>query len=245
MPLRDHFHAPLSKSRHWQNLHSAWANALRDHLNRDLLPPEYFAEVEISLGSKLEIDVAKFENEEKVSESGTGGVAVWAPPKPPYTAQLQFTHPDLFEVRILREEGGARLVATVELVSPANKDRPANRHAFAVKCGSYLQDGVGVAVVDVVTSRAANLHADILKILQVTNDASGLSTANLYAASYRSVSKKDGPSLENWGEPLSIAAALPTFPLWIGPGLCLPLDLEDAYLWACESSRIDAQNRHA
>lgn len=245
MPLRDHFHAPLSKSRHWQNLHSAWANALRDHLNRDLLPPEYFAEVEISLGSKLEIDVATFEDEEKQSTSEPGGVAVWAPPKPPYTATLQFTHPDLFEVRIMREEGGARLVATVELVSPANKDRPANRHAFSVKCGSYLQEGVGVAVVDVVTSRAANLHSDILKILQIADDPSKLSEASLYATSYRSVSKQGTSILEYWGDPLTIGVTLPTLPLWIGSDLCLPLNLEEAYLWACESSRIDAQNGHA
>ncbi len=242
MPLRDHFQAPLSKMRHWQNLHRAWANALCDHLNRDLLPPEYFAEVEISLGSKLEIDVATFEDEVKGSGSGSGGVAVWAPPKPPHTVPLQFTHPDLFEVQVFREEGGPRLVATVELVSPANKDRPANQHAFAVKCGSYLLGEIGVVVVDVVTSRTANLHAEILKILQVAENPSGLSQASLYAASYRVAIKKDSQSLEHWAEPLAVGSTLPTLPLWISSELCLPLNLEDAYVWACESSRIDFQN---
>ena len=33
MPLLDHFHPPLSRHRHWENLHSAWANALRDQAN--------------------------------------------------------------------------------------------------------------------------------------------------------------------------------------------------------------------
>ncbi len=27
MPLLDHFHPPLSRRRHWEGLHAAWANA--------------------------------------------------------------------------------------------------------------------------------------------------------------------------------------------------------------------------
>ena len=46
--------------------------------------------------------------------------------------------PDRFEVLVFEAEEGATLVAAVELVSPANKDRPAHRRAFAVKCASYL-----------------------------------------------------------------------------------------------------------
>ncbi|HEX8199253.1 MAG TPA: hypothetical protein VF590_02110, partial [Isosphaeraceae bacterium] len=62
MPLLDHFHPPLSQRRHWENLHSAWASAIRQQLN-DILPPRYFAEVNVRLGSRVEIDVATFEEE--------------------------------------------------------------------------------------------------------------------------------------------------------------------------------------
>ena len=48
-------------------------------------------------------------------------------------------------------EGGARLVAAIELVSPANKDRAAHRRAFAT-CASHLCQGVGLVIVDIVTS---------------------------------------------------------------------------------------------
>src|SRR5262245_24792405 len=121
MPLLDHFHPPLSQRRHWENLHSAWANALRDQLNAGLLPPQFFAEVQISVGGRVEIDVATFEEANGSAASGGGGVAAWAPPRPPQSCLLQFAHPDLFEVQVLRDEGGPRLVAAIELVSPANK----------------------------------------------------------------------------------------------------------------------------
>ncbi|MBY0456241.1 MAG: hypothetical protein K2V38_02770 [Gemmataceae bacterium] len=62
-------------------------------------------------------------------------------------------------------EGGARLVAAVELVSPANKDRESHRRAFATKCAGYLAQGIALIVVDVVTNRSGNLHAEILEVL--------------------------------------------------------------------------------
>jgi hypothetical protein len=236
MPLLDHFHPPLSLRRHWENLHSAWANALRDQLNDDLLPPNYFAEVQITHGSRAEIDVATFEGNAG-STAGEGGVAVWAPPRAPFSATLQFTHPDLFEIQVRRDDGGPKLVAAVELVSPANKDRSGHRHAFAVKCASYLQEQVAVVVVDVVTLRSGNLHTATVGLLQV-RDESSLDDAALYATSYRTVPRKDACGLEYWVETLAIGGDLPTVPLWLSPDLCVPLDLDQAYRRACESSRI-------
>ena len=55
MPLLDHFHPPLSQHRQWESFHSAWAEALALQLNRDLLPPRYFAEVHVKVGSRVEI----------------------------------------------------------------------------------------------------------------------------------------------------------------------------------------------
>src|SRR5438045_2557029 len=101
MPLLDHFHPPLSRHRHWENLHSAWANALRDQLN-EVLPPRYFAEVQISLSHQVEIDVATFE--EGLADPATqGGVAVWAPPQPPQTILLSAAPTDVFAVRIFTD----------------------------------------------------------------------------------------------------------------------------------------------
>ena len=37
-------------------------------------------------------------------------------PAPPLTGHVNFSEPDLFEVRIYKDEGGMRLVAAIELV---------------------------------------------------------------------------------------------------------------------------------
>jgi Protein of unknown function (DUF4058) len=238
MPLLDHFHGRLSKHRHWQSFHATWAGALRDQLNGGLLPQRYFAEVQTSHGSRVEIDVPTFEDASEPATSTNGGVAVWAPPRPTHRATLQFTHPDLFEVRVFSDVGGPQLVAAVELVSPSNKDRPAQRHQFAIKCASYLQDNIGLVVVDMVTEHRGNLHRPLLEILQVAQDRAKLSDEDLYAGAYRAVTVRKTVKLEYWIEPLAVGGALPTMPLWIAPDLCLPLNLEQAYVQACKSSRI-------
>src|SRR5207245_687205 len=81
---------------------------------------------------------------------------VWTPPAPNTTIPAVF--PDSFSVKVYANEGGSKLVGAIELVSPANKDRDASRLAFAIKCVNYLYQGVGVVIVDIVTSRQANLH---------------------------------------------------------------------------------------
>jgi hypothetical protein len=238
MALLDHFHAPLSQKRHWESLHSGWANALRDQLNAGVLPPRYFAEVQIRVGNRVAVDVPTIEEPKDDSALVNGSIAVWAPPRPPYTASLQFTSTDLYEIQVFEDEQGPRLVATVELVSPANKDRASNRRQLAVKCGSYLQQGVSVIVVDVVTSRSGNLHSELLQLLEVADDASGLGASDLYATAYRTVPTATA-QLHYWTERLSVGAILPTMPLWIAPELCVPLDLEKAYQVVCASSRIE------
>src|SRR4051795_9983071 len=91
MPLLDHFHPPLSGVRHWESFHAAWAGSIADALNRDLLPPGYFAEEHVHVGSRVEIDVATFDGRDEAANdagaSGAGGAMTltarpWAPPAP-------------------------------------------------------------------------------------------------------------------------------------------------------------------
>jgi len=228
MPLLDHFRPPLSQRRHWDSFHGAWAEAIEIKVNQSLLPERFVAETRVKLGGQ----------EETAASAEPGGVAVWAPPQPVATAPLDFQDPDLFEVQVLSEEGGPRLVAAIELVSPANKDRPANRRMFAVKCASYLHSGVSVIIVDVVTERAGNLHAELLQLLQVRLSTPAQGEHELYATAHRTVATSEGLHLENWVHLLTLGGSLPTLPLWIQADLCLPLDLESTSHAACLARRI-------
>ena len=238
MPLLDHFRPPLSQRRHWDSFHGAWAEAMALHLNQSLLPEHFVAEARVKLGGQVEIDVGTFAEDGSSSRPASGGVALWAPPKPTAAAPLDFQDPDIFEVQVLREAEGPQLVAAIELVSPANKDRPSNRRMFAVKCASYLQSGIGVMIVDVVTERSGNLHAELLQLLQLQLATPGQGSRDLYASAYRNVSRPQGLILETWAEALSLGGTLPTLPLCILPDLCVPIDLEASYQAACAARRI-------
>jgi hypothetical protein len=79
-----------------------------------------------------------------------------------------------YAVLVFDEERGRTLVAAVEFVGPANKDRPEHRRAFVAKCAALLQKGVYVSVVDVVTVRQFNLYADLLELVGGSDAALGI-----------------------------------------------------------------------
>jgi hypothetical protein len=231
MALNDHFGPPLSLRRHWHAFHNAWSTYLASHLNAQL-PEGYFAEANVQFG--IEIDVATFE-EPGPARSGTA--AGWSAPTPTQTIPVSPVK-DIVEVLVSDREGGPVLVAAIELVSPANKDHPEHRDAFISKCAAYLQQSVGLMVVDVVTSRQGSLHTDLLARLSSSGGVS--SGSDLYAVAYRLAERADGPSLDIWQEPLALGGRLPTMPLWLRGGLCLPVDLEGTYTRTCQEQRIAA-----
>jgi hypothetical protein len=237
MALLDHFRPPLRSRRHWEGLHHTWATNIAQHLNREILPTEYFAEAEISLGPTLEIDVASFEEGKGQGTTTATATAVWAPPKPALSFAVDFSRLEVCEVRIFEELGGPQLRAAIELVSPANKDRLASRRTFASKCAGYLKQAVSVIIVDVVTDRIGNLHADLLEALEVS-EGDWESVTQLYAVSYRPVPVQAHERVEAWPESLSLGASLPILPLWLGAGLSVPLQLDETYAMTCGGLRI-------
>ena len=175
MPLRDHFHPPLLNRKSWKGFLSGWAFLMAQRLNGAMLSTGYESESQSHVGTQIEIDVATHEENRGVNLFGTNGseggiateVQTYAPPTPPITGEAAFSDADLFEVRVYKTNDVWKLVAAIELVSPANKDRPSTRRAFATKVASYLQKGVSIVVVDTVTSRLANLHDELVELLHL------------------------------------------------------------------------------
>ena len=239
MPLLDHFHLPRKDQRPWEGFHTTWANAIVMQMNESVLSPAHVALLHIKLGMPIEVDAATMEHDALSQAAQNGGVAtaVYAPPRPPLTFPVDFSTVDTFEIKI-HEESGLKLVGAIELVSPANKDRPAHREAFVRKCASYLQEGVGLMIVDIVTERSANLHAALVQ--ELAGDlAIDLSESELlYAVAYRARFLKDQDRIEAWPERLDIGRPLPTLPLWLSDVLAVPVNLEQSYLAACKILRI-------
>jgi hypothetical protein len=239
MPLLDHFHPPLHGPRRWEGFHHAWATVIAQQLNQ-LLPPDYFAEPEITLGPELEIDVATLELT-RPAGGKAAATAVWSPARPKIATRVSFAQLDGYEIRVYQDVGGAELRAAIELVSPGNKDRQGSRRTFAAKCAGHLRHGIGVVIVDIVTARSANLHAELFDVLEVrSRRAAWDSPTGLYAVAYRAVTVRKAPRVEAWPEPLALGQALPVLPLWLALDLSVPLNLEESYLATCRSLRIPA-----
>ena len=141
----------------------------------------------------------------------------------------------MVEVGIFSRSGGPQLAGAVELVSPANKDRPLHREAFVSKCATYLQAGVGLVLVDVVTERSADLHRELLARLGLSDTGPG---PVLSGSAFRPVERDGVRVLDVWLEPISVGQVLPTLPLWLRGGLCLPVALEAAYERTCIEQRV-------
>src|SRR5438477_9309208 len=191
MPLFDHFHPPLYPHHHWESFHSNWATRIADGIAA-VLPPDFQVEEHTHAGPGFEIDVATYEEEKSPQDGVSTGPALatraapaYAPPVPDGT--MPATFPDTFEVRVFSTTAGLTLVAVIELVSPGNKDRPAERRAFVAKCASYLAQGVSLIVVDVVTNRHANLHNELMRLMETGIDHDLPAEVNLYAVAYRPV----------------------------------------------------------
>ena len=154
MPLRDHFHPPVSKVASWEAVHGGWPMLIVLSL-APRLPPRFVAHPRVHLGSFAEIDVSAYEKDfapAMHAGNSNGGMAVWAPSRPTLDVVTDLPAQDEYEVRVYDTERDQRLVAAIELVSPANKDRPEHRQAFVGKCAALLQNQVSVTIVDVVTS---------------------------------------------------------------------------------------------
>ncbi|MBI2806848.1 MAG: DUF4058 domain-containing protein [Planctomycetes bacterium] len=231
MPLLDHFHLPLSLERHWESFHTGWAWELMAYLNQGGLPKGYFAEAQVQLGGRVEVDVASLEGEGpgRPAPDSNGGVAIVAEPLASVMT-MPAVFPDEFEVLVLDRSGGPNLVGAIELVSPGNKDRPAARRAFATKCAAYLHAGVGVVVVDVVTDHHFNLHDELVSLMRQDNALRFPGGRTIYVAAYRPTRREDiGDEIEIRLGALAVGEPLPSALLALRRGPMVTIDLESTY----------------
>jgi hypothetical protein len=245
MPLRDHFHSPLDDITAWEGFHGQWPAMIVLALARKL-PRRYVAAPRVHSGASVEIDVAAYEKDDRATsptetDNGNGGgvaTAVWAPARPTLAVATDLPTQDEYEVLVYDQKRHRRLVAAVEIVSPANKDRPEHRGVFVAKCAALLRNRVSVMIIDLVTTRHFNLYGDLLTLLGQTDPSLGTEPPPLYAAACRLRANGDAFLLETWAETLTLGRPLPTLPLWLADDLVVPLELEPSYEETCHVLQI-------
>jgi hypothetical protein len=243
MPLRDHFRPPVEKRHSWDELHGGWPMVIVQKLFPQL-PDGYVAVPGVHLGTAFEIDVSPYEHDEPVAARKPGvssGVAVArrAPAQPTLTMETELPDQDEYEVRIYDERHGRRWVAAIELISPANKDRPESRRAFVGKVAALLQRNVCVSLIDVVTIRDFNLYADVLEFIGGNDPALESQPSRLYAVTMRGRKRPPQRSLlESWFYPMQVGQPLPTLPIWLDVDSSIDLELESSYEETCRFLRM-------
>ena len=250
MPVRDHFRLPVSKRSSWEGFHAMWPGSIVQQLSK-LLPPEYIAEPRVHLGTAMEIDIGALEIDQddvptfgESGDRGEGGIATatatatWTKTFPAVAVDTDPPDEYEYEVRIYDMERERQLVAAIELVSPANQDRPETRMAFVAKCAALLRKGVAVTVVDLVTIRRFNLYAQLMEFIGHPDRTMSADGPPIYAATCRWVTRGTRARLEAWSHTMVVGEPLPTLPLWLSDECVVPLNLELSYEQACRDLRI-------
>lgn len=238
MPLRDHFRPPVSKLASWEGFHGQWPAMIVQRLS-PLLPTAYTAEPRVHLVTTFE------RGQTRTAAVGDGGglaTAAWSAARPLLDVEADWPDQYEYEVLVFDQERDRRLVAAVELVSPANKDRPEARRALVTKCAALLRQGVGLALVDLVTVRRFNLYVELLDWIGQHDPSFGEEPPPTYAAALRFQKPAQRTRLQTWPYTLTVGQSLPTLPLWLSADHSMPLDLEASYEDTCRLLRITAED---
>ena len=224
MPLHDWGRVPRDV---FPTFHNSWMTRLYDALNGGGMPPGYYVTQDTQAGEYVS-DLLGVRGAGVQDDDPAGGLAVAvAPPKVAQRREYGGTARGAARRRRLsvRRGDGGRLVAVVEIVSPANKDRAASVRQFVGKIVSAVETGVHVLVVDLFppTPRdPAGLPAEIGA--EWGDDYEPDPAKPLAFASYVA----DDPPVA-YLEPLAVGDPVPDMPLFLDPGRYVSVPLGETY----------------
>jgi hypothetical protein len=247
MPLRDHAVEPFNGRFNRQSILGCWPATIIRELNATL-PPNYRFGVRVFLGRYYELDIGGFDVERGFGETvdSDGGTAVLTAPAPTLTEFIDEPQEADYGVDIYELEATSpgKLVASIELVSPSNKDRPERRRAFTSKCANLWRQKVSVSIVDISHEADFNLYAETLEMIGKT-DPSFKDAPNQYAATLRARDGLPGNRwrLESWAYPMSTGEPLPKIPVWLNDTEHVMLDLDATYEQTLRDLRLDSKPR--
>jgi hypothetical protein len=219
----------------FHDFHNVWIAELRNALNGGLLPSGYYALTEQHAGQYI-VDLLTLDRRAPnggASLPANGGTAVATAP-PAVRRKLSLTSPRrLRRTLAIRHVSGHRLVAMIEIVSPANKDRPGSVEEFVKKIADALHHDIQVLLVDIIPPGSHDphgMHGALHEL--ITGESYDLPPDEpLTVASYVGGRRPDA-----YLNHLAIGAAIPESPLFLNPDFYVNIPLEAAYLSAYRGS---------
>jgi len=215
----------------FHDFHTRWIAHLTEALNGGLLPSGYYAMAEQWAGRAV-ADVLTLEPPIPVLPPlpNDGGVAVAE--KPPRVRRKLTLSPAARATRrtlTIRHVSGHRVVALVEIVSAANKDRAAHVAEFVDKAETALWHGIHLVLADLIPPGPYDPQGMHAALWERFDDEPYLLPANepLTLASYVA-----GPRPEAYLEHLALGSPLAEMPLFLNPDRYINLPLEATYLTA-------------
>lgn len=215
----------------FHDFHNAWITHLRDALNGGLLPPDYYALGEQHAGrfvsDVLTLHASRPNGEPLPLPPSDGGLALAeAPPK----VRRQLTGIETYRQRrrtlAIRHVSGHRLIALVEIVSPANKDRLESVEEFVCKTVEALELGIHVLLLDLLPPGRHDprgLHGAVWN--EFDEGPYDLPVAEpLTVASYAA-----GPPVKAYLEHLAVNGVLAEMPVFLRSDRYIPVPLEGTY----------------
>ena len=235
MPLHD-----WSERTEWEGVHIYWMGEIAQWL-KPRLPKGYraiigsspFAHLGVSLG-KPDVSVTK-NGPSKPLDSSQPAQSATNPLQPDYETVVA----TLEEDRTLLIEKDNRLVSAVEIISPANKDRPERRDQYLTRYLGYLRAGVHLLMIDVHARPFQFSFAErIAKELQIV-DRPAPPTPQAVSYQVGAGAPFGGRFLAVWQRALAIGSPLPSIPLAISLENVVPVNLESTYMEAARKAYVE------
>lgn len=214
----------------FHDFHSAWIIHLKEALNGGLLPPGYYAQAEQHAGRVL-ADVLTLQADVPEPEGPVEGGPVAVAEAPPRVGRKVMASPNAAyratrRTLAVRHVSGHRVVALVEILSPANKDRPSSVGDFVAKVHAALHHGCHLLVVDLYPPGPHDpqgIHAAIWESFD-PEDYVLPEDRPLTLAAYVA-----GPLPEAYLEHVAVGDTLSEMPLFLRPDAYVNVPLEAAY----------------
>lgn len=227
MPVHDWTSVPAGT---FHDFHSCWITHLKETLNGGLLPEGYYAMAEQQAGRILADVLALQAGNTGPREAGPAGPTAVAT-APPRVSRKRQAGPSAAlraarRTLAIRHVSGHRLIALVEIVSPANKDRSASVRDFVDKIHAALRHDCHVLLIDLFPPGAHDprgVHGAIWEDFDPEDEPAPADrplTLSAYVAA---------TIPEAYVEPLAVGAVLPDMPLFLEPGWYVNVPLEATY----------------